>query len=359
MVAGPTRGAKVRRGAVVTELTAVELAAIEATLRDAGTRVAGSLHAEVIAGGRSNATFKITDGLTAWVLRMPPRAGRTPSAHDVGREFRVTKALERTGVPVPPAVVLCDNDTLLGAPFAIFEFVEGRTIQSSADLDVVPDALIECTVTRIVEVLAALHQVDHIAVGLQDFGRADGYASRQLRRWSGQWPLVTRGAADLDSLAERLRNRIAERIPKQAAVGIVHGDYRIDNTLLRVGDAGVQVEAVIDWELSTIGDPVADVAMMCIYRHPAFDFILGDSHAWTSQRLPPAHELAEAYERAGGVALTEWEPHMALAYYKLAVIAEGIDFRYREGVGSGPGFESAGAAVPELLTAGLRMLTAD
>lgn len=340
----------------MTGLDPIELAAVEGVMRDAGTGLVGPLKADLIAGGRSNLTFRLTDGASLWVLRMPPRAGRTPSAHDVAREFRVTRALAGAGVPVPPAVALCEDESLLGGPFAVAEFVDGRNIQHRPDLDALTGPLLASAVTRMVEALARLHRVDHTAVGLGDFGRPDGYAARQLRRWSGQWPLVTRGEGRVDELAERLRDALAAVVPEQRAVGIVHGDYRIDNTLLRIGDDDVEVAAIVDWELSTVGDPVADVAMMCVYRHPALDHILGAPSAWTSDRLPTVRELADAYRYAGGVPLTDWDFHLALGYYKLAVIAAGIDYRHREGVGDGPGFDSSYRAVPELLVAGIEAI---
>lgn len=339
-------------------LTRAQLGAVERVLRDAGVSLEGPLSAELVIGGRSNLTFRLTDGVDRWVLRMPPRAGRTASAHDVAREYRVTRALAGTGVPVPRAVTLCEDESLIGGPFAIAEFVEGRSVQRRTDLDELSDVLLGRTVERMVEVLAALHRVDHVALGVQNLGRPDGYAARQLRRWSSQWSVVSPGMAEVDSIAERLYGVLSSRVPEQRAVAIVHGDYRIDNTLLRIRHDNVSVAAIIDWELSTIGDPVADVAMMCMYRHPALDHILGAPSAWTSKRLPGVDALAAAYESAGGVTLTDWEFHLGLAYYKLAVIAAGIDYRYREGVGSGPGFDSSGRAVPELLAAGLEVISA-
>lgn len=334
-------------------LTSAELAAVAGFLIEAGVTVAEPLTAQLIAGGKSNLTVSLSDGSSRWVLRTPPRVGLTPSAHDVAREYRVTKALSGTDVAVAGAVALCEDPSLIGGPFAVAEFVEGRCVQSSADLDSLPPGLVDSSVLRLVETLAALHRVDHVAVGLETFGRPEGYAARQLRRWSGQWPLVTPGDGEIDGLAEALRRAISDRVPEQRAVSVVHGDFRIDNALLRFHDDTVDVAAIVDWELSTIGDPVADVALMCVYRHSALDHILGAPSAWTSSRIPPAEQLAAAYENAGGVALTEWDAHLALAYYKLAVIAAGIDHRYRAGAGSGPGFDSAARAVPELLDAGL------
>ena len=145
---------------------------------------------------------------------------------------------------------------------------------------------------------------------------------------------------------------LAEHLPEQQSAGIVHGDFRIDNTLLALdGPGSPRVTAVVDWELSTIGDPVADVATMLAYRHPAFDLIMGAPSAWTSPRLPDAPTLAAAYVAAGGLPLVDLNLHLALAHYKIAVIAAGIAHRHRAGSGTGAGFESAGRAVEPFLEA--------
>ena len=335
----------------MTTLADHELFAIADFLRASDVKVAGPLRAERIAGGRSNLTFRIEDGSSRWVLRMPPRAGRTPSAHDVAREFRVTHALAATDVPVAPAVALCENESIIGMPFAVAEFVDGVVIQSQADLAKLDDRAVAAVTTQLLHSLAALHSVDHVAVGLERFGRPDGYAERQIKRWAGQWSLVGDYDRSVRAAASELCTRLSSAIPTQATTGIVHGDFRIDNTLLMLDEPAVA--AVVDWELSTIGDPVADVAMMCAYRHPAFDRIVGEASAWTSVRLPDSDGLATAYESAGGVRLADFDFHLALAYFKIAIIAAGIDHRYRAGVGAGPGFDSAGLAVADFLTAGL------
>lgn len=351
----------------VPVLTEAELAAVAEVMAGAGAPPAGPLSARLIAGGRSNLTFRLDDGTSAWVLRTPPRAGRTPSAHDVAREFRVTSALAGSGVPVPPAVVLCEDESLLGGPFAVAGFVPGRTIQTAAQLDALADDLVAGAVDALASTLAALHRVDHVGVGLERFGRPDGYAARQLSRWAGQWEIV--GAAfdpGVQASAAALVAALGDRLPRQASTGIVHGDYRIDNTLLTLPAAGlpagppgaVSVAAVVDWELSTIGDPVADVAMMCVYRDAALDLVIGEPTAWTSPRLPDPAGLATAYEAAGGVPLVDLDEHLALGHLKLAVIAAGIDHRHRAGATAGPGFDTAGQAVPVLLEAGLAVLGA-
>jgi aminoglycoside phosphotransferase (APT) family kinase protein len=335
---------------VTDQLSASELAGVAAVMTRAGVEPAGPLESTLIAGGRSNLTFRLSDGVGAWVLRTPPRAGRTPSAHDVAREHRVTSALGPTPVPVPPAVLLHAEEDVLGGSFAISEFVEGVAIQSASELDRLDDETLAQVVRGLTEALAALHDVDHEAVGLGRFGRPDAYAERQLKRWAGQWDLV--GDRSLDGLAREVSGALEKRLPDQRSTGIVHGDFRIDNTLLDLADPGrPRVAAVVDWELSTIGDPVADVATMIAYRNPAFDLIVGETSAWTSLRLPDAAGLSTLYESAGGVRLVDLDLHLVLAHYKIAVIAAGIDHRRRAGSGGGAGFDTAGRAVAPYLEA--------
>jgi len=333
----------------VSELSAAELTAVADRLRGAGVDLAGSLEAVLIAGGRSNLTYAITDGASRFVLRTPPRAGRTASAHDVAREHRVTAALMATDVPVAAAVLLCEDGDVLGAPFTVSGFVDGVAVRTQADLTPYDEASLTSVVNSLLEVLAALHSVDHCAIGLETFGRPDGYAARQLRRWAGQWESV--GMEPLSGLAREVVNGLGISIPEQRSASVVHGDFRIDNTLLGVQGAtnADRVTAVVDWELSTIGDPVADVAMMCAYRHDPFDLVIGAPSAWTSHRLPSADDLAAGYERVGGVALEHWDFHHALACFKVAVISAGIDHRRRAGSGAGAGFDTAGQAVEPYL----------
>jgi aminoglycoside phosphotransferase (APT) family kinase protein len=327
----------------------LDVSAVGDHLGALGITFSGPLTARLIAGGRSNLTYVMSDAEQAWVVRRPPEAGLTSSAHDMAREFRVTQALSRTQVPVPRPVALCEDLSVIGAPFTVVDFVQGRTIRTQDDLADLDDDEVAGCVEGLVASFADLHAIDHAAVGLGEFGRPDGYAGRQLRRWSGQWAQVRND--DSDGQAERLAAALAERIPAQRHASVVHGDFRIDNTLLGVTDP-TKVEAIVDWELSTIGDPVADVALMCVYRHPALDLILGARAAWTSERLPDVDQLATAYEARSSIKLEHWEFHMALAYYKLAVIAQGIDHRFRAGATIGDGFDTAGAAVAELLAAG-------
>ncbi|WP_067663114.1 phosphotransferase family protein [Nocardia miyunensis] len=337
-------------------LTSGELKFVPDRLRRAGGGVCGPLSATLIAGGRSNLTFRLDDGTSSWVLRMPPRSGRPPSAHDVAREFRVIDALARTDVPVAKAVLLCEEESVVGLPFAVAEFVEGVSVQSRFDLSELDDNAVSGSASALVESLVALHSVDYRAAGLGDFGRLDEYAERLLRCWASQWELVAAADPELLAVAEELRSRLAKSLPGQRCSSVVHGDFRIDNTILRIADHPIRVAAIVDWELSTIGDPAADVAMMCAYRHPALDLILGTKSAWTSDRLPDPDGLTTLYRRSGGVDLVDWEFHLALAHFKIAVIAAGIDHRYRVGGAAGPGFDTAADAVGPLLAAGVESL---
>lgn len=331
------------------KLDGLDLPALQRFFDERGVATAGDLRARLISGGKSNLTFEVFDDVSRWVLRRPPTAGLTPSAHDVAREYRVCEALQDSAVPVAPTVALCEDDAVLGAPFAVTGFVDGQVIRTVDDLDALSDGEIDSCVDELVRVLAALHDVDHRAVGLETFGRPDGYLSRQVALWARQWERVkTRELPDL----ERLHGLLADAIPQQSSAAIVHGDYRIDNTLVAADDPG-RVVAVVDWELSTLGDPLSDLAQMCVYRNPALDVILGEPAAWTSDRLPPVDAIAQRYATATGRRLDHWGFYLGLANFKLAVIAEGITHRHLAGATTGDGFARAGEAAAPLVAAGL------
>lgn len=333
-------------------LPGLDLDALRAYLAAQGVAFAGPLQAELIAGGRSNLTYAVTDGASRWVVRRPPLAGLTASAHDMVREWRVTSALQGTPVPVARPVALCEDDSVLGAPFTVVEWVDGIVVRDQEDLAALSDDQVQRTTGGLVEVLVALHAVDVAAVGLTGFGRPEGFLTRQVALWRRQWEQVrTRDFPDL----ERLQARLADTVPASSAAAVVHGDYRIDNAILDRSDPA-KVRAVVDWELSTLGDPLTDVALMCVYRHPALDVILGIPAAWTSPRLPSADALAENYARVSGRDLGDWPFYLALAHLKLAVIAEGIAHRAHAGADAGRDAARAAEAVPELVAAGLDAL---
>ena len=200
--------------------------------------------------------------------------------------------------------------------------------------------------------LARLHAIEPVAVGLSGFGRPQGYLARQVRRWHDQWTRVqTRPLADIDTLHAKL----ASACPAESGASIVHGDYRIDNAILDPDDPGT-VRAIVDWELATLGDPLADLGLHLVYSDPAFAPVLSGSAASTSDRLPTAADLVERYAEVSGRDLGRLEFYLGLGYFKIAVIAEGIHARHRAGQTVGDGFGTVGSAVPGLLAAGLDLL---
>jgi aminoglycoside phosphotransferase (APT) family kinase protein len=329
----------------------LDLDALAAYLRGRGVAVSGALRASLISGGRSNLTYRLADDATTWLLRRPPLVGRTASAHDVAREFRVCSGLYGTGVPIAEPVALCADENVIGTSFTVTAWVPSIVIRDSVELDPLSDAQVDALVEELVRVLGALHAVDVAAAGLESFGKPHGFLERQVKLWRRQWDnFRTRDLPDV----ERLQERLADLVPEQGECTVVHGDYRIDNTLLDAADP-TRVLAVVDWELSTLGDPLSDVALMCTYRNAALDVILGAPAAWTSPRLPDADALAERYTKATGRELRHWPFHMGLAHLKLAVIAEGIAYRALAGSDPGGGARAA-EVVPPLVAAGLRYL---
>lgn len=336
----------------MTSLEGLDLDALDRHLRAEGIARAGDLRAELIAGGRSNLTFLVFDDASKWVLRRPPLHGLTPSAHDMAREYRVVAALAGTPVPVARAVTMRNGDSVLGAPFQMVDHVDGRVVRTAAELAALGDqTVIDNCIDALIKALSDLHAVDPYAVGLGDFGKPDGYLERQVRRWGSQWEHVRLPDDARDDDVRRLHAALADAVPPQSGTSIVHGDYRIDNTVLDAEDATV-VRAVLDWEMSTLGDPLSDAALMCVYRNPMFGHIHTDA-AWSSDLVPPADELADRYSKVSGRDLAHWDFYMALAYFKLAIIAAGIDYRRREGA-DGP--EQVGEAVAPMIAAGLAAL---
>ncbi|MGK9273147.1 phosphotransferase family protein [Williamsia muralis] len=330
----------------------MDVPALRAFLVDSGVPVSGELVVELISGGRSNLTFTARDDNLHWVVRRPPTGGLTPSAHDMNREWTVTRALQDTPVPVARTVAFDKEGTALGAPLTVVEFVDGLVVRSADELDALDDAAVERNVTGLVEALADLHAVDYQSVGLGEFGRPDGFVGRQVKLWARQWEHVK--TRELDDVAT-LHAALMESIPAQTSNSIVHGDFRVDNTILDAGDPGI-VKAVVDWEMSTLGDPLTDVALMCTYREPIFDAVLGMKAAWTSDRYPSPDDIAQRYAVASGRELSGWNFYLALANFKLGVIGEGITHRALSGSSSGRGAENAAAATGEFMAAGLRAI---
>ena len=282
-----------------------------------------------IRGGQSNLTYRVTDQAGAsWVLRRPPLSGVLPSAHDMGREHRIITALGPTEVPVPLTYGLCTDETVNGAPFYVMEHVDGIVPREEASVEQQfgPGERRAASLS-LVETLVALHRVDPAAVGLDQLGRPGGYAERQLRRWQRQWEQSR--TRDLPTVDE-VHRRLAAGIPEQTGpAAIVHGDYRLDNVIL--SPAG-RVRAVLDWELCTLGEPLADLGLLLVYWSEPDDETLPLGTAPTRlPGFPSRAELAAAYAEASGRPVDQLDYFVAFGYWKLAVILEGVYARFAAG----------------------------
>jgi aminoglycoside phosphotransferase (APT) family kinase protein len=285
------------------------------------------LQFERIAGGRSNLTYRVRDGGDlAFALRRPPLGKRLGSAHDMSREHKVIAALADTPVPVAPVVGFCGDESVNGAPFYVMRFVEGPVVRSSTDADRFDEPTRRAIGERVVDTLAAIHEVEPDAAGLGDLGRKEDYVARQLRRWHGQWEKSQ--TRDLP-LVDDLHARLSARIPRQGPATIVHGDYRLDNMIL--SEQG-EVAAVVDWELCTLGDPLADVGLLLVYwSEPGDELIPLVDSATATSGFPTRAELRDLYAERTGRDLSEIDFFVALGFWKLAIILEGVYARYAAG----------------------------
>jgi aminoglycoside phosphotransferase (APT) family kinase protein len=295
-----------------------------------------------VAGGRSNLTFEVRDAAgTRYVLRRPPTSHVLPTAHDMGREHRIIAALFPVGVPVPAALGLCTDTAVNGAPFYVMGFVDGIIARSEAEVvDSLDAAARQRSGLALIDTLAQIHAVDPDAVGLGDLGRKEGYIARQLRRWYANYQAAreSRGGntnADVDEVHDQL----AARVPPQGPATVVHGDYRLDNCI--ISPAG-DVLAVLDWELCTLGDPLADVGQLLVYWPEPGEFsALGHSPTLVPG-FPSRADLKARYSAATGRDLRQLTYYTAFAYWKLACILEGVYARYVNGAMGDDGFDFSG-----------------
>jgi len=308
------------------------------------------LTAELIAGGRSNLTYGITDGEHRWVLRRPPLGHVLPTAHDMGREYRVLSGLADTDVPVPRTFAFCDDNAVNDAPFYVMERVDGQILRTADDIARLrTDQAAACS-RELIDVLARIHTVDYEAVGLGDFGHPEGYLERQVRRWGEQWERSK--AADLPAVDE-LARRLRAALPESGPPTIVHGDYRLDNTMLAPDDP-TRIVAVLDWEMATLGDPLADVGLFLLYwaQNDAQVIATGEGISTDAGFLSHEDVVARYAERSGR-RVDELDWYVVFAGYKLAIIVEGIAARYRMGKTLGEGFEAMGEMVARLIDGAL------
>jgi aminoglycoside phosphotransferase (APT) family kinase protein len=269
------------------------------------------LEFELIAGGHSNLTFGVTDAKgERWVLRRPPLGHVLATAHDMSREFTIISAVGPTPVPVAPAVGLCTDPEVNGAPFYVMRFVDGHVLRDAS----IANAVLDKDGRRragesIADVLADIHAVDVDAVGLGELGRKEGYIARQLKRWYSQFQSSNELTKRPVPMIHEVHDRLASRIPDQGAAAIVHGDYRLDNCM--VDDTG-QVIAVLDWEICTLGDPLADVGLLAVYWTDPGDEQALLTSPTTADGVVTRAELLARYAERGGRDLAEIVFYVAL-----------------------------------------------
>jgi aminoglycoside phosphotransferase (APT) family kinase protein len=310
--------------------------------------------------GHSNETFFVTAGDREWVLRRPPRGAFLPTAHDVRREYRVLTALADTAVRSPRPVLVCDDHGVIGAPFYLMQRVHGVVIRDSLPASMAGDDEVPGTIgTELVDALAELHAVDWRAVGLEGFGRPEGYLQRQLRRWSGQLALtepLTRTVPDLHRVTGWLETNLPPARSTQAT--IVHGDYKLDNVVFT--DPGATLAAILDWEMSTVGDPLADVGwMLSFWREPGdpVELVMDEQSVTRAPGFPTREELVARYSERSGrdASMDDLLFYLVLAVWKLAVLLEGSYARHLAGATDDPFFEQLAEGVPALAARALAL----
>jgi len=323
--------------AEVREQHRFDVAALERYLGERVPDFRGPLEVRQFRGGQSNPTYHLVAGGLEYVLRRKPPGKLLPSAHAVDREYRVITALGRTTVPVPRTWVLCEDDSVIGTAFYVMDCVHGRVFSDPALPGVSPAAR-RAMYDSMNDVLARLHAVDYTAVGLGDYGKPGNYFSRQIHRWTSQYRASE--TERFDSM-ERLIEWLPAHLPAEDATTLVHGDFRPGNLIMHPTEP--RVAAVLDWELSTLGHPLADLAYYCLpYRFTREWEGLADKNL-AELGIPPEQEYVAAYcARAGRAAIADWEFCLAFAMFRLAAIAQGIMGRVVAGTANDPNAQERG-----------------
>jgi aminoglycoside phosphotransferase (APT) family kinase protein len=320
----------------------IDLTKLGAWLQKRIPGISGPVAAEKFPGGQSNPTYKLTTADARYVLRRKPFGTLLPSAHAVDREFRLLSALYPTGFPVPRPIALCEDESVIGAIFYVMEMVEGRTFWQGTVPDSAPDT--RAAIYRgMIETLARLHGIDHEAAGLGDYGKPGNYFARQVTRWTKQYR-----ASQTDDIPEmeRLIDWLPRTLPQQTRTTIIHGDYRIDNLIFGANDASVL--AVIDWELATLGDPLADLAYLLMNWIMPIDGrsgLMGTDFAQSG--IPSMEEALEIYREASGYGdVPDLHWYFAFNLFRLTAIVQGVKRRQLDGNASSA---NADKAVAQLL----------
>ncbi|HET8931562.1 MAG TPA: phosphotransferase family protein [Acidimicrobiales bacterium] len=303
----------------------------------------------LISGGRSNLTFDVTDAAGGhWVLRRPPIGHVLATAHDMGREHRIIAALRDTAVPVPPAIDLCTDAEVNDAPFFVMDYVDGLVLRDRATAEQLDLDARGAAGMHLIDVLAAIHAVDPDEVGLGDLGRREHYVERQLKRWHSQWE---RSAYTHVTGIDDVHGRLSAKVPEQRESTIVHGDYRLDNCIVTPDG---QIAAVLDWELCTLGDPLADIGLLLVYWSERSDgFSAMPDSPTTVAGFPDRDQITARYAEASGREIGDVDYFVALGYWKLACILAGVATRYADGQ---MGDDADAAALAELFGAQIENL---
>jgi aminoglycoside phosphotransferase (APT) family kinase protein len=305
---------------------------LEVWLRGQVEGFRGPLAAERFAGGQSNPTYKLTAGSGNYVLRRKPPGPLLPSAHAVDREFRVMRALADTPVPVPRVHALCEDDGVIGSAFYVMEHLDGRIFWDQRLPEIASPAERAAMFQSMNAVIADLHRVDYGAVGLGDFGRPGNYMARQIARWSRQYR-----ASETETIAamDRLIDWLPEHLPPEGAPAIVHGDYRMDNLIFHPSEP--RVIGVLDWELSTIGDPLADFAYHVLTWRVTPELFRGLAGVdFAALGIPDETAYVAAYcRRTGRAAIAGWEFYLVYSLFRIAAILQGIAKRAIDGTAAG------------------------
>lgn len=315
--------------------------ALERHLNDRMAGFRGPLAVSQFLSGQSNPTFLLEAGGARYVMRKKPPGPLLQSAHQVEREYRIIKALENTDVPVPRAHLLCEDPAVIGTAFFVMDFVPGRIIMEPV-LPGLKPAERSAVYDSMIDTMARMHKVDYRSVGLEGFGRPDGYISRQVARWTKQYK-----AAEMEPIPamDHLMDWLANHIPEKDETGIAHGDFRLGNLILHPTEP--RVVAVLDWELSTLGHPIADLAWNCMGYHYPPEHADAGSFAGKNLKelgIPPEDEYLAAYcRRTGRARIEDWNFFIAFAFFRGASIAQGIAMRAKQGNASAPDAADRGA----------------
>jgi aminoglycoside phosphotransferase (APT) family kinase protein len=321
----------------------------------AGFDTSSTVNATLLAGGRSNVSYKLTDGVNnEYVLRRPPLGNIMPTAHDMGREFRVLSGLNSVSFPTPTALAHCEDESVIGAHFMVMDFVDGLVVSDANDAARLDSHQAERISQSLISTLAKLHTLNPQAAGLVNLGKPDGYLLRQASRWIGQWELTkTRQLPGILELHQWITEQL-EKLPANLPWGIVHGDFRIDNVILDRNNQ--EILAVLDWEMSTLGDPISDLAISLVYwsektdtlrkNIPVAEHVTEGDGFWTREKC------VQQYVEYTGFGIEHLDVCVALACFKLAVIMESIHKRNLEGLqlGAASGKDSNMGLAAESLT---------